>query len=67
MKFYRSTRDFSRYLIIICLFISICSFAVYGQTSSVYMETRLLYNFETLDEWQPISNASRFMFRGDYV
>lgn len=65
MKFYRSTRDFSRYLIIICLFISISSFAVYGQTSSVYMETRLLYNFETLDEWQPISNASRFMFRGD--
>ncbi|MBW5399059.1 flagellar filament protein FlaA [Brachyspira pilosicoli] len=65
MKFYRSMRDNSRYLIIICLFICLGSFAVYGQSTSVYLETRVLYNFETLDEWQPISNGSRFMFTGD--
>ena len=65
MKFYRSMRDNFRYLVIVCLFICINSFAVYGQNISVYMETRLLYNFETLDEWQPISNASRFMFTGE--
>ena len=49
MKFYRSMRDISRYLIIICLFICLGSFAVYGQSSSIYLETRVLYNFETLE------------------
>lgn len=65
MKFYRSMRQSVRYLIMVCLLVSIFSIAVYGQKNlTIYMETRVLYNFETLDEWQPISNASRFMFRG---
>ena len=64
MKFYRSMRVSPRYLIMICLLLSISSL-VFGQRKSIYVETRLLYNFETLDEWQPISNASRSLFVGD--
>lgn len=51
-------------VILTCLFVSIFSFAIYGQSKTVYVETITLYNFETVDEWQAISNASRFMFRG---
>lgn len=65
MKLYGSMRQPIRYLIMVCLLVCIFSFAVYGQkTLTIYMETRILYNFESLNEWQPISNASRFMFRG---
>lgn len=64
MKFFRSMRLIARHLLMCFVAISVFSSVVYGQSRAVYTETKVLYNFETVEEWQPISNASRFMFTG---
>lgn len=46
---------------VLCLMVS--SSVLTAQVGS-YMENRVLYNFESTDEWQAISNASRFMLFG---
>ncbi len=39
--------------------------AMLSAQSLSYVENRVIYNFETLEEWQPISNASKFMLFGE--
>ncbi len=64
MKYFRGTRVIARYFLVCFIAISAFSVVAYGQSKIVYLETVLMYNFETLDEWLPISNSSRFIFRG---
>lgn len=60
MRFLKS-RKLKTSALILCLMM-LSSF-LYSQ-SGVYVENEVLYNFESLDEWQPISNASKFMLFG---
>jgi len=64
MKFFRSMRLVARHLLICFVAMNIFSGVVYAQSKQIYVETQLLYNFEAVDEWLPISNASRFMVTG---
>lgn len=64
MKFFRSMRLIARHLLICFVAMNMFSGVVYTQSKQIYVETQLLYNFETVDEWIPISNASRFMVTG---
>lgn len=64
MKYFRGMRVIARYFLVCFIAISVFSIVAYGQSKNVYLETVLMYNFETEDEWLPVSNASRFMFRG---
>ena len=64
MEFFRSMRLIARHLLICFVAMSIFSGVVYAQSKPVYIDTQVLYNFETSEEWLPISNSSRFMVTG---
>lgn len=66
MMSFPSMRVRSRSIIVFCLVLSLFTTVIYGQAISktVNIETVVLYNFETADEWRPIESASRFFFKG---
>lgn len=49
---------------LIAVFMFLMVFSLVLSAQQVYIENRVIYNFETEDEWLPVSNASKFMFYG---
>lgn len=55
---------YARPLTLIAVFMFLMVFSLVLSAQQVYIENQVIYNFETEDEWQPISNASKFMLYG---
>ena len=60
MGFFKNARIMT-FITALCL---MCLSSMLTAQVGLYMENKVLYNFEATDEWQPISNASKFMLFG---